>query len=210
MNKIMLGRKIGMTQVFTEEGIVIPVTAVEAGPITVIQIKSQERDGYDAVQVGFLNKKPSKTNSPMKGILGKAGADPIKYLREFRVENAAEFEVGKQYTVTDLFSEGNVVDVTGTSKGRGFAGTVKRHHTRRGRETHGSQYHRGPGSMGANSSPSKVFKGKKLPGHMGTDTVTVQNLDIVRVMGEQNVLLVKGAVPGPRGGLLVIREAVKG
>ncbi|MFO7635984.1 MAG: 50S ribosomal protein L3 [Clostridia bacterium] len=210
MKKFILGKKIGMTQVFSEDGTVVPVTAVEAGPITVVQVKSNEQDGYCAVKVGFSEMKMNRTNKPMKGAFEKAGTEPKKFLREFRMEDADGFEVGKQFTVGEMFEEGTVIDVSGTSKGKGYAGTVKRFKTQRGRETHGSQYHRGPGSMGANSSPSRVFKGKKLPGHMGTDTVTVQNLCVVKIINDKNILLVKGAVPGPKGGLLVIKEAVKG
>ncbi len=209
MKKFILGKKIGMTQVFTEEGLSIPVTAIEAGPVSVVQIKTEEQDGYSSVKVGFEDKKESRVNKPLKGEFEKAKVSPKRYLREFRVENTEEFEVGKDIGVAEMFAEGDVVDITGTSKGKGFAGTVKRYNTGRGRETHGSHYHRRPGSMGGASNPSRVFKGKKLPGHMGAVRVTVQNLVVVKVYEDKNILLVKGAVPGPKGGFLVINEAVK-
>lgn len=209
MKKFILGKKIGMTQVFTEEGLSIPVTAVQAGPVSVVQIKTVEQDGYSAVKVGYLDIKESRATKPLKGEYEKAGLEPKKYLKEFRVDEAGDFEVGKQIGVADMFAEGDVIDVTGISKGKGFAGTIKRYKTSRGRETHGSHFHRRPGSMGGASNPSRVFKGKRLPGHMGTDKVTVQNLEVVKVYGDKNILLVKGAVPGPKGGFLVINEAVK-
>jgi len=209
VKKFMIGKKVGMTQVFTKEGIAIPVTAVIAGPITVVQVKTIEQDGYCAIQVGYGDLKENRANKPIKGTFEKAKTALKKYLREFRVEDVKGFEVGKEYNVAEMFEEGNVVDVTGTSKGKGFAGTVKRHGTATGPKTHGSHYHRGPGSMGSASSPSRVFKGKKLPGHMGSEQVTVQNLDIVKVYSENNLLLIKGAIPGPKGGLLIINEAVK-
>jgi large subunit ribosomal protein L3 len=209
VKKFILGKKIGMTQIFTEEGLSIPVTAVQAGPVSVLQVKTDEQDGYCAVKVGYEDIKESKANKPMKGSFEKAGVTPKRYLKEIRLEDAEGFEVGKDINVGEMFSEGDVVDVTGVSKGKGFAGTVKRHGTSRGPETHGSHYHRAPGSMGGASNPSKVFKGKRLPGHMGAEKVTVQNLVIVKVYEDKNLLLVKGAVPGPKGGFLVIKEAVK-
>lgn len=209
MKKFILGKKIGMTQIFTEEGLSIPVTAVQAGPVSVLQVKTDEQDGYCAVKVGYDDIKESKTNKPMKGNFDKAGVTPKRYLKEIRLEDTEGFEVGKDINVGEMFSEGDVVDITGVSKGKGFAGTVKRHGTSRGPETHGSHYHRAPGSMGGASNPSKVFKGKRLPGHMGSEKVTVQNLVIVKVYEDKNLLLVKGAVPGPKGGFLVIKEAVK-
>lgn len=209
MKKFILGKKIGMTQVFTEDGLSIPVTAVQAGPISVVQLKTEEQDGYFAVKVGYDDIKESRANKPTKGTFSKAGVAPKRYLREFRTDSNDGFEVGKEINVGEMFSEGDVVDVSGISKGKGFAGTVKRHNTSRGRETHGSHYHRSPGSMGGASNPSRVFKGKKLPGHMGTDKVTVQNLVVVKVYEDKNLLLVKGAVPGPKGGFVVINEAVK-
>ncbi len=209
MEKFILGKKLGMTQVFTEEGMAIPVTAVLAGPITVVQLKTKEQDGYCAVKVGYAEKKENATNKPMKGIFEKINITPKKVLKEFRVKDVSAFEVGKEYNVADMFEAGNIIDVTGTSKGKGFAGTVKRYGTATGPKTHGSHYHRGPGSMGGASSPSKVFKGKKLPGHMGSEKVTVQNLEVVKVYGDKNLLLIKGALPGPKNGMLIINEAVK-
>ncbi|MBN1624844.1 MAG: 50S ribosomal protein L3 [Clostridia bacterium] len=209
MKKFILGKKIGMTQIFTEEGLSIPVTAVQAGPVSVLQVKTDEQDGYCAVKVGYEDIKESKTNKPMKGSFDKSGVTPKRYLKEIRLEDSEGFEVGKDINVGEMFSEGDVVDVTGVSKGKGFAGTVKRYKTSRGPETHGSHYHRAPGSMGSATDPGRVFKGKRLPGHMGSEKVTVQNLVIVKVYEDKNLLLVKGAVPGPKGGVLVIKEAVK-
>jgi len=209
VKKFILGKKIGMTQVFTEEGLSIPVTAVQAGPVSILQVKTDEQDGYCAVKVGYEDIKESKANKPMKGSFDKAGVAPKRYQKEIRLEDAEGFEVGKDINVGEMFSEGDVVDITGISKGKGFAGTVKRHGTSRGPETHGSHYHRAPGSMGAATDPGRVFKGKKLPGHMGSEKVTIQNLVVVKVYEDKNILLVKGAVPGPKGGFLVIKEAVK-
>lgn len=209
MKKFILGKKIGMTQVFTEEGLSIPVTAVQAGPVFVVQVKNNEQDGYCSVKVGYEDIRESKANKPMKGTFGKAGVTPKRYLKEFRVDDTEGFEVGKEISVGEMFAEGDIVDISGVSKGKGFAGTVKRHNTSRGRETHGSHFHRSPGSMGGASNPSKVFKGKRLPGHMGSEKVTIQNLVVVKIYEDKNILLVKGAVPGPKGGFLVVREAVK-
>lgn len=209
MKKFILGKKIGMTQVFTEDGLSIPVTAVQAGPISVVQLKTEEQDGYFAVKVGYDDIKESRANKPNKGAFDKAGVTPKRYLREFRTDSNDGFEVGKEFNVSDMFTEGDIIDVSGISKGKGFQGTIKRYGTARGRETHGSHFHRRPGSMGGASNPSRVFKGKKLPGHMGTDSITVQNLEVVKVYEDKNLLLVKGALPGPKGGFLVINEAVK-
>ncbi len=209
MKKFILGKKIGMTQVFTEDGLSIPVTAVQAGPISVVQLKTKEQDGYFAVKVGYDDIKESRANKPNKGAFDKAGVTPKRYLREFRTDSNDGFEVGKEINVSEMFAEGDVIDVSGISKGKGYQGTIKRYGTARGRETHGSHFHRRPGSMGGASNPSRVFKGKKLPGHMGTDKITVQNLVVVKVYEDKNLLLVKGAVPGPKGGFLVINEAVK-
>ena len=208
MNKAIIGKKVGMTQVFTPEGRLIPVTVIEAGPCTVTQKKTVETDGYAAVQLGFGDKKEKKVNKPEKGHFEKAGVSAKRVLKEFRLDNAAEMNPGDVVSV-EIFAEGDKVDVTGTSKGKGYAGTVKRFGTHRGPMAHGSKYHRGPGSMGACSTPSKVMKGKKLPGHMGVDRVTVQNLDIVKVDSERNLLLIKGAVPGPRGGIVAVKDTVK-
>lgn len=208
MKKAILGKKIGMTQVFTEDGNLVPVTVIQAGPCSVVQKKTAEVDGYCAVQLGFEDKKESRSNKPEKGHFQKAGVPVKKYLKEFKLDNAAELNVGDVLDVTQ-FQDGDVLDVTGTSKGHGYAGTIKRWGTHRGPMTHGSHYHRGPGSLGACSDPSRVFKGKKLPGHYGVDKVTIQNLDLVKVDNERNLLLVKGSVPGPKGGLLVVKNAVK-
>ncbi|SHH45754.1 50S ribosomal protein L3 [Tepidibacter thalassicus] len=206
--KGILGKKIGMTQIFDEEGRVIPVTVVEAGPVVVTQIKTLENDGYNAIQVGFEDAKEKSLNKPEKGHFEKAGVAFKKHLREFRVENVSEYTVGQEIKA-DVFSVGEKVDVTGISKGKGFQGVIKRHGQSRGPETHGSRYHRRPGSMGACSDPSRVFKGKKLAGHMGVDKVTIQNLEVVRVDAEKNLLLVKGAIPGAKGSLVTIKKSVK-
>ncbi|MBE7063740.1 MAG: 50S ribosomal protein L3 [Clostridia bacterium] len=208
MNKAIIGKKLGMTQFFTPEGRLVPVTVIEAGPCAVVQKKTVETDGYSAVQLGFGEKKEKKVTKPEKGHFEKAGVSAKRVLREFRLEGAADMNPGDTVTV-EVFAEGEKVDVTGISKGKGYAGTVKRFGTHRGPMAHGSKYHRGPGSMGACSTPSKVMKGKKLPGHMGVDRVTVQNLDIVKVDTERNLLLVKGAVPGPRGGVVTVKDTVK-
>ena len=208
MTKGLIGKKIGMTQIFDEAGKVVPVTVIEAGPCSVVQKKTVEVDGYSAVQVGFQDKKEKNVNKPMKGHFAKAGVAPKRYLRELKLDNAGEMNVGDEIKV-DVFAEGDVIDVTGISKGHGYAGTIKRWGTHRGPMAHGSHYHRGPGSLGACSSPSRVFKGKKLPGHYGVDKVTIQNLTLVKIDTERNLLLVKGSVPGPKGGLLTVKNAVK-
>ncbi len=208
MKKAILGKKIGMTQIFTEDGVLIPVSVIEAGPCPVVQKKTEEVDGYTAVQVGFEDKKERRANKPEKGHFGKAGVPVKKHLKEFKLDSAAELNVGDVLTV-EQFEGGDVVDVTGTSKGHGFAGTIKRWGTHRGPMTHGSHYHRGPGSLGACSDPSRVFKGKKMPGHFGVEKVTIQNLDLVKIDTERNLLLIKGSVPGPKGGLVVVKNAVK-
>ena len=208
MNKAIIGKKIGMTQIFSPEGKLVPVTVIEAGPCPVVQKKTVETDGYEAVQLGFSLKKAKRVTKPEKGHFAKAGVEATRILKEFKLDNAAELNLGDVIAV-DVFAEGDKIDVTGTSKGHGYAGTVKRFGTHRGPMAHGSKYHRGPGSMGACSTPSKVMKGKKLPGHMGVEKVTIQNLDVVRVDAERNLLLVKGAVPGPRGGYVTVKNAVK-
>ena len=208
MKKAILGKKIGMTQVFTEDGQLIPVSVIQAGPCQVVQKKTEEVDGYTAVQVGYEDKKERRANKPEKGHFQKANVPVKKYLKEFKLDNAAELNVGDELTV-EQFADGDVLDVTGTSKGHGFAGTIKRWETHRGPMTHGSHYHRGPGSLGACSDPSRVFKGKKMPGHYGVVKVTIQNLDLVKIDKERNLLLVKGSIPGPKGGLVVVRNAVK-
>lgn len=205
--KGILGKKLGMTQIFTEEGIVVPVTVVEAGPNVVTQVKTVEKDGYNAIQVGFEDAKEKSLNKPQKGHLAAANVLK-KRLKEFRVDAVEEFTVGQEIKA-DLFAAGEKIDVTGTSKGKGFQGPIKRHGQSRGPESHGSRYHRRPGSMGACSFPGRVFKNKKLAGHMGSVKVTVQNLEVVRVDADKNLILVKGAIPGPKGSMVTIKEAVK-
>ena len=205
--KGILGKKLGMTQIFTEEGIVVPVTVVEAGPNVVTQVKTVEKDGYNAIQVGFEDAKEKSLNKPQKGHLAAANVLK-KHLKEFRVDAVEEFTVGQEIKA-DLFAAGEKIDVTGTSKGKGFQGTIKRHGQSRGPESHGSRYHRRPGSMGACSFPGRVFKNKKLAGHMGSVKVTVQNLEVVKVDADKNLILVKGAIPGPKGSMVTIKEAVK-
>ena len=205
--KGILGKKIGMTQIFTEHGEVIPVTVVEAGPVVVTQIKTTENDGYTAIQVGFQDAKEKSLNKPQKGHL--AAANTLKkHLKEFRVDSVEGYTVGQEIKA-DLFAAGEKIDVTGTSKGKGFQGPIKRHGQSRGPESHGSRYHRRPGSMGACSYPGRVFKNKKLAGHMGSVKVTVQNLEVVRVDADKNFILVKGAIPGAKGSVVTIKEAVK-
>ncbi|NMB12495.1 MAG: 50S ribosomal protein L3 [Firmicutes bacterium] len=210
MPKGILGRKLGMTQIFTETGELLPVTVIEATPNSVIQVKSQETDGYESIQVGFGEKREKLLSKPEKGHLAKAGAKGIRYLREFRSEGVAEFQdlkVGDTVGV-DIFKAGELVDVTGTTKGKGFAGVIKRWGYARGPMAHGSKYHRGVGSLGA-TGPARVFKGRKLPGRMGNVRRTIQGLEIVRVDQERNLLLVKGGVPGVRGSLVRIQASVK-
>lgn len=205
--KGILGKKIGMTQVFAEAGEVIPVTVIEAGPVVVTQVKTIENDGYNAVQVGFVDAKEKSLNKPQKGHL--AAANTLKkHLKEFRVESVDAYTVGQEIKA-DVFATGEMIDVTGISKGKGFQGPIKRHGQSRGPESHGSRYHRRPGSMGACSYPGRVFKNKKLAGHMGSVKVTVQNLEVVRVDAEKNFILVKGAIPGAKGSVVTIKEAVK-
>jgi large subunit ribosomal protein L3 len=209
MEKAIIGKKIGMTQVFAADGKVIPVTVVEAGPCTVIQKKTVEKDGYEAVQVGFAPLKDKHTTKPLKGHFAKAEVEAKKYLREFRLSDTSALNV-KDEIKCDIFAEADKVDVIGVSKGKGYAGVIKRHNASRLKETHGTgPVHRHPGSMGACSTPSRVLKGKKLPGHMGVDRVTVLNLEIVKVDAERNLLLIKGAIPGAKGGIVTVRNAVK-
>ncbi|MDO5061696.1 MAG: 50S ribosomal protein L3 [Peptostreptococcaceae bacterium] len=207
--KGILGKKLGMTQIFTDTGVIVPVTVVEAGPMVVTQLKSVEKDGYKAVQVGFGDIKEKLLNKPQKGHFAKAGVGLKRFVREFRTENVEDFALAQEINVS-IFAEGDKVDVTGTSKGKGFQGPIKRHNQHRGPMSHGSRYHRGPGSMGAASDPSRVYKGKKLAGHMGAERVTIQNLEIVKVDTENNLLLIKGAIPGPKKGLVVVKKAIKG
>ncbi len=209
MNKCMLGKKLGMTQIFTDSGEMIPVTVVVAGPLTVVQKKTVELEGYNAIKVGFEDIAERKLNKPDKGQFVKAKTAPKKYLKEFRLDDISVYNEKDVIKVEDMFQNGDRIDVSGVSKGKGYAGTIKRFGTARGRMTHGSGYHRGLGSMGAHSDPSRIFKGKVMPGHMGAEKVTVQNLTVVRVDAERGLLLVKGAVPGPKGGLLAIKNSVK-
>jgi large subunit ribosomal protein L3 len=209
MKKAMIGKKIGMTQIFDEKGIVIPVTVVEAGPLTVVQKKTVETDGYNAIKVGYEKVQEKKLSKPELGQFTKTKLAPMKYLKEFRLEDISGYEIGQELKAEDMFQSGDKIDVSGISKGKGFQGTIKRFGQKGGPKTHGSMYHRRPGSMGSNTSPARVFKGKKLPGHMGMDNTTIQNLEVVRVDADRNLILVKGAVPGPKGGLLVIKNTVK-
>ena len=212
MKKGIVGKKIGMTQIFTEDGRLIPVTVIEAGPCPVVQKKTVEKDGYEAIQVGFDAYAPNRAeklvNKPLKGHFAKAEVAPTRKLRELRLEDCSTYNVGDEVKV-DVFAAGDKVDITGTSKGHGFTGVIQRWNQHTGPMAHGSKYHRGVGSMGANSSPSRVFKNKHMSGHYGVDRVTVQNLSVVRVDTERNLLLVRGNVPGPNGGTLVIRDSVK-
>ena len=208
MNGI-LGRKLGMTQIFTEDGIMVPVTVVEAGPMVITQLKTVENDGYQAVQVGYGEVKEKSLNKPQKGHFAKAGVGLKKFVREFRSEDVANYTLAQELNVS-MFEVGQKVDVTGTSKGKGFQGPIKRHNQSRGPMSHGSRYHRGPGAMGAASDPSRVFKGKKLAGHMGAVRRTIQNLEVIRVDAEKNLILIKGAIPGPKKGLVVVKKAIKG
>ncbi|MEH7383188.1 50S ribosomal protein L3 [Bacillus sp. JJ1533] len=207
MTKGILGRKIGMTQVFVGNGELIPVTVIEAAPNVVLQKKSAETDGYEAVQIGFEDKREKLSNKPEKGHASKANTAPKRFVRELRGVNLDEFEVGQEVKV-DIFAEGDIVDVTGISKGKGFQGAIKRHGQSRGPMSHGSRYHRRPGSMGP-VAPNRVFKNKLLPGRMGGERITVQNLEIVKVDTERNLLLVKGNVPGARKSVITVKSAVK-
>ena len=209
MKKAILGKKLGMSQVFAADGTLIPVTVIEAGPCTVVQKKTREHDGYDAIQVSFGEIREKLVNKPQKGHFKKAGVAPARYLRELRLEDISSYEVGARITA-DTFAEGDRVDVIGTSKGKGFAGVIKRWNQARLKMSHGTgPVHREPGSMGANSSPSRVFKQRHMPGHLGHECVTIQNLAVVRVDAARNLILVKGAVPGPKGGLVTVRSTVK-
>ncbi len=207
--KMILGKKIGMTQIFSEAGEVVPVTVIEAGPEVVTQVKTVETDGYNAVQIGFEDAKPQRVNKPMTGHFEKAGAAPKKHIAEFRIEDGETYEVGQVITVAD-FEEGKKLDVTGTSKGKGTQGNIKRHGHHRGPMSHGSKHKRLPGGLAAATYPSRVFLGNEAPGRTGRDTITVQNVVLVKVIADRNLMLVKGAVPGNKGGLLRIQYAVKG
>ena len=208
MKKGIIGKKIGMTQIFDEKGNVIPVTVIETAGNVVAQVKTVETDGYNAIQLGYGEVKAKHINKPEAGHFAKAKLENKKHLREFRIENIENYKVGDEVKA-DIFTVGEKVDIQGTTKGKGFQGVIKRHGQHRGPMGHGSMYHRRPGSMGSTSTPGRVFKGKKLPGHMGVQTVTIQNLDVVRVDMDKNVLLVKGSVPGPKGAILKIKATVK-
>lgn len=210
MKKAIIGKKLGMTQVFTPEGVVVPVTVVEAGPCPVVQIKNNEKDGYQAVVVAFDKQKAQRVNKPMTGAFKKAGVDTYRIVKELKFDNANEYTLGQEVKA-DIFAEGDKVDVTGTTRGRGFTGVIQRWNQHRLKMTHGTgPVHREVGSMSANSTPSRVFKNKNMPGHYGVERVTVQNLEIVKVDASRNILLVKGCIPGPKGSVVTIREAVKG
>lgn len=209
MADTLLGRKLGMTRVFTEEGRWIHVTVLQAGPCTVVQRKTADTDGYEAVQVGFEEVKESRVNKPLNGHFAKAGTTPKRFLREFRLNGDSELKVGDQIT-SDIFKPGDKVDISGKSKGKGFQGVIKRHKMSGGPGGHGSHFHRAPGSIGACADPSRVFKGQKLPGQMGNVAVTTQNLEVVDVKPEENLIVVRGAVPGAKGGLVTVKRSVKG
>lgn len=208
MKKAILARKVGMTQVFGEKGILIPVTVLEAGPCFVTQKKTVEKDGYDAIQVGFGDVKIKQVNKPMKGHFNKSGVEMKKHLRELRLEDISGYEVGSVIKA-DVFEAGERVDVSGTSKGKGYQGAIRRHGQSRGPETHGSKYHRALGSMSSATTPGRVKKGKNMPGHMGAEKVTAQNLEVVKTDADKNYILIKGAVPGAKGALLFIKNTVK-
>ena len=208
MVKEIYGKKIGMTQIFGENGIAIPVTAIEAMPLTVVAKKTQDKDGYNAIVVSFGDIKEKNANKPHKGVFEKAGVEVQKYLKEIKVENVDEYEIGSKITV-EAFEQNDKVDVQGTSKGKGFQGVIKRHGQHRGPMGHGSMYHRRPGSMGSTTTPGRVFKGKKLPGHMGSQTSTILNLDVVKVDTDKNVILVKGSIPGAKKSIVRVRKSVK-
>ncbi len=206
--KAIVGKKVGMTQIFADDGRVVPVTVVEAGPCTVLQKKTVEIDGYEAVQIGFGEAKEKKMIKPALGQFKKLNVAPKKYLKEFKMDGMAELEVGSEYKA-DVFEAGEKIDVCGTSKGKGFLGVIARWGQHRGPMTHGSRYHRRPGSMGACASPGKVMKGKRLPGHAGSERITIQNLEVIKVEADKNLILIKGAIPGAKGGLVTIKKSVK-
>ena len=208
MKKAILTTKVGMTQIFNEDGVLTPVTVLQAGPCVVTQVKTFENDGYAAIQVGFGEIREKLVNKPMKGHFAKAGVAPKRFVREFRLEDAESYVVGQEIKA-DMFAVGDKIDATAKSKGKGYQGAIKRHGQSRGPMTHGSKYHRHAGSNGSATTPGRVFKGKKMPGHMGAVKVTVQNLEVVRVDAEQNLILVKGAVPGPKKSLVMIKNTTR-
>lgn len=208
MKKAITAKKVGMTQVFGEKGALIPVTVLECTPNVVVQVKNEENDGYGSVQIGYGDVKVKRVTKPVKGHFDKAGVAPMKLLKEFRLENSSEYKPGDAIKA-DIFAAGDRVDVSGVSKGKGYQGSIKRHGMHRGPMSHGSKYHRGTGAMACSSTPGKVRKGKKLPGHMGAENVTVQNLTVVRADAEKNLILIKGAIPGANGSIVFIKETVK-
>lgn len=208
MKKAILGKKLGMTQIFDENGKVVPVTVVEAGPCVVVQKKTKEKDGYESIQVGFGEIRETLVNKPMKGHFNKSGVSIKRYVRELRLENVNEYQVGQEIKA-DVFAAGDRIDVSGISKGKGFQGTIKRWNAHRGPETHGSKFHRAVGSMGGSSDPSRTFKNKRMPGHMGNVNTTVLNLQVAKVIPEKNVILIRGGIPGPNKGLVIIKDTVK-
>ena len=208
MKKAILATKVGMTQIFNEDGVLTPVTVLQAGPCVVTQIKTTEKDGYDAIQVGYGDKKESLLNKPQKGHFAKAGVATKRFVREFRLEDISGYSLAQEITA-NIFAEGDKVDATAKSKGKGYAGGIKRHGLKSGPSAHGSKYHRHAGSNGSATTPGRVFKGKKMPGHMGAVRVTVQNLEIVKIDVENNIILVKGAVPGPKKSLVMLKDTVK-
>ncbi len=205
----ILGRKVGMTQIYVEDGTVIPVTVIKAGPCLVVQRKTADTDGYEAVQIGLVEEKPAKVRKPMGGHFEKAGVAPVRKLEEFRLDSGEELKAGDEVKAS-MFNEKDYVDVVGTSKGKGFQGAMKRHNFAGGRGSHGSMFHRAPGSIGSSAYPSRVFAGMRMAGRMGGDRVTTKNLQIVKVDAEQNLIYVRGAVPGPRSGYVAIRRAKRG
>ena len=208
MKKAILARKVGMTQIFDENGALVPVTVLQAGPCVVTQVKTKENDGYSAVQVGFEEIREKLVTKPMQGVFAKAGTTNKRFVREFRLDDAESYKVGQEIKA-DVFAAGDMIDVTAVSKGKGYQGAIKRYGQHRGPMAHGSKFHRHQGSNGSSSDPSHVFKGKGMPGHMGAEKITVQNLSVVRVDAEDGLILVKGAVPGPKKGLVTVRNAVK-
>ena len=208
MKKAIMAKKVGMTQVFTEKGTLVPVTVLEAGPCVVVQKKTLENDGYSAIQVGYIDKKEKQVNKPEKGHFQKSGVSVKKYIKEFRLDDAENFEIGAEIKA-DIFAQGDKVDVSGITKGKGYSSTIKRYNHHRGPMGHGSKSHRVVGSMGAATSPGSVKKGKKMPGQYGAVNVTIQNLEIVRTDADKNLILIKGAVPGPKGSILVVKDSVK-
>lgn len=208
MKKAIMAKKIGMTQVFTDNGTLVPVTVLEAGPCVVLQKKTTENDGYEAIQVGFTDAKIKHVTKPLQGHFEKAGVSAKKFVKEFRLEDTSAYEIGAEIKA-DVFAAGEKVDASGVSKGKGFQSTIRRYNASRGPMGHGSKSHRVTGSMGTSATPSRVRKGKKMPGHMGSENVTIQNLEIVRTDAEKNLILIKGAVPGAKGSILVIKDSVK-